>query len=157
VKGCNKMVIEIQHRDLTSLKNQEDLEQTIVPPVVFNRTELIERLGGDTDLLAEVILLFLDDCPKRLAAIKNAVDLRDADLIRTTAHALKGAAGTLSARAVFEATQTLERLAAAGRLESVEAAWKTLAKEADTLMDTLRTMEGAAPGPPTQSLARPDR
>ena len=115
------------------------------PPkaAAFNRAELIERLGGDPELLKDVIRLFLEDCPLRLAAIKQAVDQEDAELIRTTAHALKGAAGTLAARGVFEAAQTLERLGTEARLEPVHAAWRTLAKEAAELMDTFRQMEAA--------------
>jgi HPt (histidine-containing phosphotransfer) domain-containing protein len=114
-----------------------------VETVSFNRGELLDRLGGDVDLLTDVIRLFLDDCPKRLAAIKEAVELKDADLIRISAHALKGAAGTLSAAAVFDAAQTLERLGTEGRLEPASAAWRTLAKEASTLMDILRRMDAA--------------
>jgi two-component system sensor histidine kinase/response regulator len=113
-------------------------------PVAFNRAELMERLGGDIDLLRDVIRLFLQDCPQRLAAIKHAVDAQDAELIRTTAHALKGAAGTLSARGVFEAAHTLERLGAEVRLGPTHAAWRALAKEATELMDTFRQMEAAA-------------
>ena len=118
-------------------------------PAVFNQSELMHRLGGDMDLLTDVVRIFLDDCPKRLVAIKNAVDLRDAELIRTTAHALKGAAGTLSATGVFEAAQTLERLGTEGRLEPAEAAWRILATEASNLMDTFRQMDAAktAEGP----------
>jgi len=112
-------------------------------PALFNQSELMHRLGGDVDLLTDVVRLFLDDCPKRLAAIKNAVDLRDAELIRTTAHALKGAAGTLSATRVYEAAQTLERLGTDGRLEPAEAAWRTLSTEAANLMDTFRQMDAA--------------
>jgi HPt (histidine-containing phosphotransfer) domain-containing protein len=40
-----------------------------------------------------VIRTFLTDCPKHLAAIEATVDQRDPELIRTTAQALKGAAG----------------------------------------------------------------
>ncbi len=109
----------------------------------FNRAELIDRLGGDTGLLTEVIHLFLEDCPHRLAAIKSAVDRRDPELIRSTAHALKGAAGTLAARGVFEAAQALERMGAEARLEPTEAAWRTLSKEATCLMDTFRQIEAA--------------
>ena len=112
-------------------------------PPLFNRSELMTRLGGDVDLLADVIQIFLDDCPKRLAAIKNAVDLKDAELIRTTAHALKGAAGTLSATAVFDAAQALERLGTEGRVEPAEAAWRILATEASNLMDIFRQMDAA--------------
>jgi two-component system sensor histidine kinase/response regulator len=114
------------------------------PPAAFNRAELVERLGGDASLLKDVIRLFLEDCPLRLAAIKQAVDQKDAELIRTTAHALKGAAGTLSARGVFEAAQTLERLGAEALLEPTQAAWRSLAKEATELMDTFRQMDAAA-------------
>ncbi len=112
-------------------------------PALFNRSELMNRLGGDVNLLAEVVRIFLDDCPKRLAAIRNAVDLRDAEMIRTTAHALKGAAGTLSATAVFDAAQALERLGTEGRLELAEAAWRILATEASNLMDFFRQMDAA--------------
>jgi CheY-like chemotaxis protein/HPt (histidine-containing phosphotransfer) domain-containing protein len=109
-------------------------------PASFNKTELIDRLGGDADLLGDVIRLFLDDCPKRLAAISAAVEGRDPESIRTTAHALKGAAGTIAAAAVFEAAQTLERIGAEKRLNAAEAAWRVLARESANLMDTLRRM-----------------
>ena len=112
-----------------------------VVPVQFNRGELMDRLGGDAELFADVIRLFLDDCPRRVAEIKRAVDLRDADLIRTSAHALKGAAGTLSATAVYDAAQTLERLGAERLLDATDAAWRTLAKDASNLMDILHHLD----------------
>jgi signal transduction histidine kinase/DNA-binding response OmpR family regulator len=113
-------------------------------PLAFNHAELMDRLGSDADLFGEVVRLFLDDCPQRLAAIKAAVDARDAEGIRTTSHALRGAAGTLSAVAVAEAAHVLERLGGEGRLDAADAAWRELAKEAASLMDTFRRMEGVA-------------
>jgi signal transduction histidine kinase/CheY-like chemotaxis protein len=116
------------------------------PPAspAFNHAELMDRLGGDRELFAEVIRLFLGDCPQRLAAIKSAVDARDGERIRTTSHALRGAAGTLSAVAVAEAAHVLERLGAEGRLDPAEAAWRVLANQTASLVDTLRRMEGMA-------------
>jgi CheY-like chemotaxis protein len=113
-------------------------------PLAINRSELMDRLGGDTDLLADVIRLFLEDCPKRLAAIKAAVDQRNPELIRTAAHALKGAAGVISAAALFEAAQTLERIGGEKRVEAAPAVWRVLSSEAANLMDTLRRMQKAA-------------
>jgi HPt (histidine-containing phosphotransfer) domain-containing protein len=98
----------------------------------------MERLGGDTELLTEVIDLFLIDCPKRLTDIKAAIDDGHAERLRTTAHALKGAAGTIAAAAVFEASQVLERLGAEGRLDTAAAGFRQLSQDAATLMDTLR-------------------
>jgi two-component system, sensor histidine kinase and response regulator len=112
-------------------------------PAALNRGELLDRLGGDTDLLAEVVALFLTDCPMRLEAIKAAVAQQDAEAIRTTAHALKGAAGVISASALFEAAQTLERIGGEKRVEAAHAAFRVLAAEAATLLDTLRRMQNA--------------
>jgi signal transduction histidine kinase/DNA-binding response OmpR family regulator len=109
-------------------------------PSAINRDELMDRLGGDTELLAEVIDLFLADCPRRLADIKAAVDAGDGERLRTTAHALKGAAGTIAATAVFEASQTLERLGAERRMEPASAAFRQLSEHAAKLMETLRTL-----------------
>jgi signal transduction histidine kinase/CheY-like chemotaxis protein/HPt (histidine-containing phosphotransfer) domain-containing protein len=104
----------------------------------IDRAAVLERLGGDLSLLSEVSRLFLEDCPARLAAIKAAVDARDAAAIRTSAHALKGAAGNLSARGLFDATRTLERIGAESRLDAAEAGWRRVAMEAAHVMDALR-------------------
>ena len=75
----------------------------------------MRRRLGDDELIAEITRLFLADCPVRLAEIKAAVDARDRDAIRTAAHALKGAAGELSAAPVAECARALERMAEARR------------------------------------------
>ncbi len=106
-----------------------------------DRIGMMHRLGDDDDLFSEVIELFLEDRPARLAAIKKAVDQRDGETIRTAAHALKGAAGNLSAAGLFEAAYTLERLGAEGRLDATEGAWRQLSAHAATVMDALRQMK----------------
>ena len=102
---------------------------------------LMERLEGDRELFAEVVNLFLEDCPVRVAAIRTAIDRRDANLLRTTSHALKGAAANLSAARVFAVAETLERLGAESRLDAADAAWRTLSVETATLMIALRQLE----------------
>jgi CheY-like chemotaxis protein len=130
---------------LFEVVEQNSVGAPIPPPsLAFNRAELMDRLGGDTELFADVIKLFLDDCPPRLAAIKAAVDARDAERIRTTAHALRGAAVTLSAVAVAEAAHVLERLGAEGLLDPTEAAWRELANATASLIDAFRRTEGVA-------------
>ena len=107
----------------------------------IDRDRLMRRLGGDLQLFAEVARLFLEDCPVRLAAIGAAVDRGDAEQIRATAHALKGAAGNISATKLFEATAALERIGAEGRLPAARAAWRRLEAEAAMAMQTLREFE----------------
>jgi CheY-like chemotaxis protein/HPt (histidine-containing phosphotransfer) domain-containing protein len=110
----------------------------------FDAKELRARVAGDEQLLADVIRIFLEDCPIRLAAIKDAVDRRDADAIRTTAHALKGAAGNLSATGLFEAARVLERIGSESRLDAAEAAWRVLSTEAANVIDALRRFESGS-------------
>jgi CheY-like chemotaxis protein len=112
--------------------------QTIVAPVTFDEDALRERLSGDQTLMTDVIQVFLEDLPIRLAAIKGAVTDRNAQALRTAAHALKGAAGNMSAGALFEAARVLERLGAESRMEPAEAAWRQLSVEASNVIDVLR-------------------
>jgi CheY-like chemotaxis protein len=111
---------------------------------VFEREAALERLGGDTQLLSEVIQLFLADCPMRLAAMKTAVDTRDAGAIAKEAHRLKGAAGNLSAISLFETAAILEQLGNDRRFDAAEAAWRRLSDEAAYVLDALRRHETAA-------------
>jgi HPt (histidine-containing phosphotransfer) domain-containing protein len=41
-----------------------------------DRAAALQLMGGDEQLLMDVIRLFLADCPARLAAIKTAIDRR---------------------------------------------------------------------------------
>jgi HPt (histidine-containing phosphotransfer) domain-containing protein len=107
----------------------------------FDRAAILERLGGDEELLSDVIGLFVADCPARLNAIKAAVMARQPDAIRAEAHALKGAAGNLAATRLFNAAEVLERIGAESRLDAAEGAWRMLSKEASLVLDALRRFE----------------
>jgi signal transduction histidine kinase/CheY-like chemotaxis protein len=110
-------------------------------PLVFDEAELRARVSGDEQLLSDVVRIFLEDCPARLTAIKAAVERRDADAIRSAAHALKGAAGNLAANGLFEAARVLERLGAESRLDAAVAASRVVAAEAANVVDALRRFE----------------
>jgi len=71
------------------------------------------------------------------------VDTRDPNAVRTAAHALKGAAGNLSAMGLFEAARTLERIGAESRVEDIDGAWRVLAGEAARVLDDLKQFEAS--------------
>jgi signal transduction histidine kinase/DNA-binding response OmpR family regulator len=111
------------------------------PPPVFDEAELRARVSGDEELLSDVVRIFLEDCPARLTAITAAVERRDGEAIQLAAHALKGAAGNLAAKGLFEAARVLERLGAESRLDAAEAASRVVAAEAANVVDALRRFE----------------
>jgi HPt (histidine-containing phosphotransfer) domain-containing protein len=104
----------------------------------FDRSDLLQRLSGDEDLLADVVKMFVEDCPRRLEAIGAAVERGDAAQIRAETHALKGAAGNLSAGGVFAAARTLEAAAGEGRIDATRELYHRLTAEADRLLTLLR-------------------
>ena len=112
-------------------------------PVVFDRRELVDRLAGDRELVAEMVEQFLQDCPAHLAAIASAIEQRDPELVRIAAHALKGAAATVAITAVFEAAQMLERVAAERRVDAMAGAWRSLSIEVTRALDALRASSHA--------------
>jgi len=113
----------------------------------FDEEALRRRVSGDEQLMTDVIRVFLEDLPVRLAEIREAVTNRDAVGLRAAAHALKGAAANLSAGGLFEAAKVLERVGAESRMDAAEAAWRPLSVEASHVIDVLRRHSPSAKEP----------
>lgn len=103
----------------------------------FDRAAFLSRVGGDDALVAEVIALFRDDCPRALDAIRTATTAGDAPAVQRAAHALKGAAGSLSAGPVTEVARQLEAVAQSGDLSRASSLCDQLDREAARLLSAL--------------------
>ncbi len=109
---------------------------------VFDRAALEELTAGDFDLLREIVRLFLDDCPRMLAAIERDVRAGDLADLHQSAHEFKGSVANLAAPAAFDAARRLEEIARSGVFDraAAERAWSNLARDVDALRDALRTL-----------------
>jgi signal transduction histidine kinase/CheY-like chemotaxis protein/HPt (histidine-containing phosphotransfer) domain-containing protein len=103
-------------------------------------TEVLARVGGDRELLAEISRLFVDDVPRHLARIQAALGAQDGEALRRAAHGLKGAAANFDADGVVRAARALEEMGRTGEFVAPDAAWKTLTVETDRLVRMLRTV-----------------
>jgi HPt (histidine-containing phosphotransfer) domain-containing protein len=83
---------------------------------VFDRGKFLANVDGNVQLMQEVVGLFLADCPRRMAAVHDAVARGDRTALEHAAHMLKGSAGYISAPAVFSAALELETIARHGDL-----------------------------------------
>jgi two-component system sensor histidine kinase/response regulator len=104
---------------------------------VFDEDALRHRLSGDEELLADVIRMFLEDLPVRLAAIADAVTVRNPTRLRAAAHALKGVAGNVSANRLSEAASVLELIGEESRMDAADGAWRHLSVEATNVLHIL--------------------
>jgi CheY-like chemotaxis protein len=98
------------------------------------------RLGGDEELMREIMQLFLDDYPDRLANLASAVRDGDADAVRVAAHTMKGAAAQLSATSVAACASSLEQAAAAVSVDwqLIQLGWGLLQREVEGLVLAIR-------------------
>ena len=108
------------------------------PVAVALSDSVLARVGGDRALLAEISRLFVDDAPGHLKKIREALDSGDADSLRRSSHALKGAAANFEASAVVEGARSLEDMGRRGDLSGGETAWACIQLETDRLIETLR-------------------
>ncbi len=69
-----------------------------VLPEVFDRVAALHQMEGNEELLGEIVQLFLDDLPRRMNDVNDAVLAGDAAQLKGAAHTLKGAIGYLAAR-----------------------------------------------------------
>jgi len=102
--------------------------------------DVLARVGGDRELLAEISRLFVDDAPRHLEKIRQALDARDGESLRRAAHGLKGAAANFDADRVVSAARALEEMGRAGEMDAADAAWQSLALEMERLISILRTV-----------------
>jgi HPt (histidine-containing phosphotransfer) domain-containing protein len=83
----------------------DEAARAVFDPAAFER-----QTGGDAELRAELIQMFLEDCPMRVEDVRAAVAGGDAAALVSSAHALKGSAAYLSASIVRDRAGDLERL-----------------------------------------------
>jgi PAS domain S-box-containing protein len=101
---------------------------------------LLAGVDGNRRVLRELVRLFLADCPRRLAEIKEAIRRGDAGALGRAAHALKGSVGNFAAKNAFAAAQRLEIMSRDIDLDNVGKACVTLESELALLSEELRKL-----------------
>ena len=108
-----------------------------------------DRLGGDEQLLREVIQIFVDETPKRMVALRQAISQGNAEIIEREAHSLKGELGYLG---ISEVPQKARDLEEAGRKRDLEAAAKAFAALAIDISAVVAAMRATNTPKPEERL-----
>ncbi len=114
---------------------------------ILDRDEALERVGGDTGLLGELIELFLAEIVQLRRDIAAALQKGDAPKLARTAHTLKGAVSTFGAHAARDAAEHLERLGRAGDLAGAANAIAQMESELARLEPALKTVKAECQRP----------
>ena len=89
----------------TMTRMSTDCEHRLV-----DRATVLDRVGGDEDLLREIAGIFLTEYPRLIDEIQSAVDKGDAIRLERAAHSLKGSVSNFGAPAATEAAYRLESI-----------------------------------------------
>ncbi|MBW1797784.1 MAG: Hpt domain-containing protein [Deltaproteobacteria bacterium] len=96
---------------------------------VFDMTKALENVGGDMDLLKEIIEIFLEDYPNQMKQIREGISSGDAVVLEHAAHSLKGSVANFAAKRAYDAAYRLEVLGREGDLGEANEALGDLDRE----------------------------
>ena len=102
---------------------------------LINYEGALDRLGGDTDFLHELLGEMLGQIDSDMVMLKEAVENSDFKSVQRLAHGLKGASANLDITKLFQLFRELEERAEKEIIEGADA----LLSEINTGTDELRT------------------
>lgn len=78
---------------------------------VFNREKMLNRFGGSTDIVDEIIAAFISESPLLISKLKTAAVKQNFSEIKSLSHAFKGSSGNIHADLIRKAAEELEHAA----------------------------------------------
>ena len=107
---------------------------------VIDKARVLDRLGGDDELLRDVVALFIEECPNQLANVSKAVELGDSGALERDAHTLKGSLSIFGAAQAVDAANRLEEMGRDGNLADASEVFVNLSAEVERLMADLSAL-----------------
>ncbi len=139
-----------------SVETRKDAVKSLGPVfegrTIFDPSQMLQNIGGDQDLLVQLVDLFLARQADMMSQIRQALSLGDAATVERSAHTLKGTAGNLCAPEVALAAGRLEAVGRLGTLHDAPAVYAHLEMEMLRLRHVLEEYRGAS-GAMTQTAA----
>jgi signal transduction histidine kinase/HPt (histidine-containing phosphotransfer) domain-containing protein len=115
-----------------------------LPPVagsaetIFDERDFLHRVLEDRAAASQIVAGFLSEAPLQLCRLRERLEEGDAPGARLQAHALKGAAATISAGALCAVARESEQAAKAGELLRATALMPRLNEQLERLSATLK-------------------
>ena len=106
--------------------------------IEWNPTAALKHLDNDSDLLEEMIAIFLTEAPQQLHELTRYQAQGKLPDLASTAHALKGAVGHFYAAPVIAAAKLLENTARTGQPADYQSMTEAVVNTTTALMNKLR-------------------
>ncbi|HLJ40271.1 MAG TPA: response regulator, partial [Candidatus Acidoferrales bacterium] len=126
---------------------RDDNEPHVAAPAIsdsLNTAELLERVQGDRELLAEIVQLFETGLPAILQGLRESIAREDAVEIARTAHTLKGSVGNFGRGAAYRAVEQMESFAKENDMARTAKAFGVVESELKELLVALEPFRAPA-------------
>jgi len=112
---------------------------------VWDRGKTLERLGGDEDLLQEVVEIFLHEVPKHTATLGQAITEGDMEAVNRAAHTLKGELGYLGILEISQKAREIEECGEKSNLRLAASLFTAFETEVSQLLISIGEMAATKP------------
>lgn len=102
---------------------------------LFNKDELLDRMGGDKEFLNKIVRTFEGSYKEKLEKLEQAIQEHDSVSLHELAHSLKGQVGNFSQNKPFQILQEIET---AGKTEDFDNSYELLG----TLKEEIKDLVG---------------
>src|SRR5690349_529903 len=107
----------------------------------FDLQPLLEAVGGDKEIMSQVLSMFVTSTRENLDAIHEAIGKGDARAVKVTAHHLKGSLLELGAAGAVALAFALEKMGTDQQLAGADRIWSELDAAIRELVTALNQTE----------------
>ena len=108
--------------------------------LLIDRDSIENFIDGDTEMLADLSVIFVRFLPGLMARMNLATNNGDSGMLREAAHELKGQLGYFFCQSLIEQVGQIEELAKAEQLDQADTRVDEVSHGVDRLLDELRTL-----------------
>ena len=101
----------------------------------------LEQMGGDEDLLQEVLAMFVDAAPELLESLQQARTESDPKQLKSAAHRLKGVAANICAQSTEQVAAQLEQIGLSGTVADTEPLLGELELHLDRIQEFVNALD----------------
>ena len=121
-------------------RNPNDVEVRVHSKKVMDVSLVLARLEGDMQLLKDMVGLFLEDYPRLLSEVQEAIAHGDSQALARAAHAVKGSVANFAARDAFDAALALETIGRDGDMARAEHTYAVMERKVKRLSSALASL-----------------
>ncbi|PYY16829.1 MAG: hypothetical protein DMG60_13740 [Acidobacteria bacterium] len=123
-------------------------------PGLIDENKVLAGLGGDRELMSDVLRLFIEDSARLLREMHTAIARKNSEAIRLVAHALKGSIANLSSGTARQLAAEIEQMGKRDELKNAAARVDELERELVLLQQAATEMLNNSPESRSRSRRR---